>query len=191
MPINPEAHHRCSIRLDGYDYTQHGAYFVTLCTQHRRCLFGAVAEGEMQLNALGRIVEECWLAILDHFPHVEIDALVIMPNHLHGIIVITGGVVAQHAAPLQTPTDLKHPNPSIPNVKAGSVGAIARSFKSAATKRINECWCASGDTVWQRNYYERIIRDEKELNDTRQYIEANPARWAEDIENPAFEGQGG
>jgi REP element-mobilizing transposase RayT len=79
----------------------------------------------------------------------------------------------------------------MPNVKAGSLGAIVRSFKSAVTTRINECRGTPGETLWQRNYHERIIRDERELNDTRQYIEINPARWAEDIENPAFESMGG
>jgi putative transposase len=196
MPFNPDAHHRPSIRLNGYDYTQNGAYFVTICVQNRLCLFGDVAEGEMRLNTLGCVVEEEWLKTPTLRPYVVLDGYVVMPNHFHAILFISRDesddlVGAQRAAPLQSPTGVRYPDGSIPNVKPGSLGAIVRSFKSAATKRINECRCTPGETVWQRNYHERIIRDEQELNDTRQYIEINPARWAEDVENPAYELMGG
>jgi hypothetical protein len=102
MPYDPQKHHRRSIRLKGYDYTQPGAYYVTLCTKARQCLFGDVIKGEMRLNSLGYIAFTCWQAIPNHFPHVELDAFVLMPNHLHGILVISDTVVvgATHASPL-------------------------------------------------------------------------------------------
>jgi REP element-mobilizing transposase RayT len=98
MPYDPQKHHRRSIRLKGYDYTQPGAYYITLCTKARQCLFGDVVKGEMRLNALGDLAFTCWQAIPNHFPHVELDAFVIMPNHLHGILVISDTRVgATHA----------------------------------------------------------------------------------------------
>ncbi len=90
MPYDPKKHHRRSIRLKGYDYTQPGAYFITICTQNRECLFGEVVDGRMVLNELGQVARECWLAIPDHFPHSRLDEFVIMPNHVHGIIWIVG-----------------------------------------------------------------------------------------------------
>ncbi|MDX1995408.1 MAG: transposase [bacterium] len=182
--------HRRTIRLQSYDYTQNGAYFLTICTHQREHLFGEVAEGMMQLSEFGHIVTECWDAIPHHFPHVECDAFVVMPNHIHGILVIVDApkrdhltadvpVGAQHAAPLQTTnrTNLR------PKVAPGSLGAIVRSFKSAATKGINHLREVEGASVWQKNYYERVIRDESELNATRTYIQNNPLHWSDDREN--------
>ena len=102
MRYDPEKHHRRSIRLKGYDYTRAGAYFVTICTKDGACLFGDVADGVMRLNQMGHIVRQCWLAIPDHFPHVLLDEFVVMPNHVHGILVImpTHDVGATHASPL-------------------------------------------------------------------------------------------
>ncbi len=127
--------------------------------------------GNAQIQAIVRIV---WDAIPDHFPGAAIDEFIVMPNHVHGIIWITEtrSVGAQHAAPLR------------PVVPAGSLAAIVRSFKSAAAKRINEFRGTRGPPVWQRNYYERIIRDEDELNDIRQYIRDNPKNWKDDPHNP-------
>jgi putative transposase len=133
MPYDPEKHHRRSIRLKGYDYTRAGAYFITIVTQNRVCLFGAVVEGRMRLNPLGQIVQECWLAIPDHFPHALLDEFVIMPNHLHGIIVLQemeNSVGARHV-PRRRREEFGKPVP-------GSIPTIVRSFKSAATKHINE-----------------------------------------------------
>jgi hypothetical protein len=93
MPYHLQKHHRCSIRLKGYDYTQPGAYYITLCTKARQCLFSDVGKGEMRLNSLGHIAFTCWQAIPNHFPHVELDAFVVMPNHLHGILVISDTLV--------------------------------------------------------------------------------------------------
>jgi REP element-mobilizing transposase RayT len=166
---------RQSTRLRGYDYTQCGAYFVTICAWKRRSLFGEVVNGEMHSNALGDVVAEAWLAIPMHFRAVELDTYTVMPNHAHGIVVIA--VAAQHAAP-------SHP-PSPPfAVAPGSLGAIVRSFKSAVTKRANEIGIRFAPQLWQRNYYEHVIRNDDSLGRIREYIAANPARWELDAENP-------
>jgi len=187
MRYDPEKHHRRSIRLKGYDYTQAGAYFITICTKDRACLFGDVADGVMRLNQMGHIVRQCWLEIPEHFPHVVLDEFVVMPNHVHGIIVIvatpnvgaTHDVGATHASPL--PNDDTSTRPRGPQRQ--SVASIVGSFKSAATKRINEHRGTPGAPVWQRNYFEHIIRSEDSLNRIRKYIADNPARWGYDREN--------
>ncbi len=197
---NSDKHHRRSIRLRGYDYTQAGAYFVTIVTQEREPLFGNVADGEMVLSAYGRVAATMWQRIPRHFPHVELDEWVVMPNHIHGIIVITGVVRGRGDA---FPTKhsgsagVAHGETSIASQvpdgecvaptgpPSGSLGAIVGNFKSVVTRRINRMRKTSGARVWQRNYYERIIRNERELNAIRQYIHDNPARWRDDTENPA------
>ena len=185
---------RRSIRLKGYDYAQPGAYFVTLCTQGHVCLFGDIVDGEMQLNEYGRVVRQCWDEIPDHFPHAETDAFVIMPNHIHGILWIVHPPVgarpvgARHAAPLQE---------ACPRVEQfgkpvpGSIPTIVRSLKSAAAQRINALRGTPGVPIWQRNYYEHIVRGERDLDAIREYILANPARWPADPENPATLERGG
>ncbi len=165
-------HHRRSIRLQNYDYTQAGAYFITLCTYKRQCILGEVVADKVQLTHAGEVARECWDAIPDHFPQVELDAYVIMPNHSHSILVITVG--ATHASPLLSP---RGPHPQ-------SVGAIIGSFKSAVTKQLNLLHHTPGRTVWQRNYYEHIIRDKNDLDHIRRYIADNPAQWAEDENHP-------
>jgi REP element-mobilizing transposase RayT len=170
MRFDPEKHHRRSVRLPDYPY-QDGVYFVTICTHHRECIFGDVVNGTVKQSEWGEIVCECWKAIPDHFPLTELDAFVVMPNHLHGIILLRGDVGAQHAAPLH-------------NVAPRSLGAVVRSLKSAVTKAINQERGISCGLVWQRNYHEHVIRSEKSLNMLREYIQFNPARWAEDRENP-------
>ena len=172
MKYDPKKHHRRSIRLKGYDYCQVGAYFVTIVTQDRVCLFGAVVDGEMRLNDAGRMVAQCWQQIPAHFPHVELDEFVMMPNHVHGIIIVVG---ARHAVPL--PERFGKP-------VSGSLPTIIRSFKSAATKRINELRGTTGTRVWQRNYYEHIIRDEQSWDRIREYIVNNPLQWELDRLNP-------
>jgi len=169
-------HNRRSIRLKEYDYSQPGAYFVTVCTWRRENLFGEVLDGEVRLNERGRIVDECWNEIPEHFPQVELDTFVVMPNHIHGIIVIKGnddvGVGATHASPLRKKSG---PTPK-------SLGAMVGSFKSAVARRIQVKFGGTG--IWQRNYYEHIIRDEKEWDLIRRYIESNPDNWEQDEENP-------
>ncbi len=181
MSYNPGRYHRRSIRLKSYDYSQTGAYFVTVCTLDRECVFGEIADGQMRLNPLGEIVQACWRSLPQHFSHLELDVIVIMPNHVHGIIVLNG-VGAQHAAPLH-----RHPHTNVP---PGSLGAIVRSFKSAASKQINELRTPPGTPLWQRNYYEQIVRNADELHSIRQYIVNNPLQWALDRENPAVAGVG-
>jgi len=189
MKFDPQKHHRQSIRLRGHDYTQAGLYFITICTYQRACLFGEIVNGRMRLNEYGRVVQTEWLRTVDVRPHVEMDAFVIMPNHIHGIIVLTGTAGATRRvapthrivpqpdiSPGHAPT--KHPN----GPTSGSIGAIIGQFKSITTKQINASRNAPGAPVWQRNYHERIIRDQESLHRVRRYIEANPHRWAEDME---------
>jgi len=176
--FDPQKHHRRSIRLQGYDYSSEGAYYVTIVTYQRDCLLGEIINKEMFLSDFGKIADECWRAISEHFPFVELGAYVIMPNHVHGIIIITDN---GRGTTMLRPYD-DNPNPHKINVKPGSLGAIVRSYKSAVSYRINKEYNAT--SIWQRNYYEHIIRDEKDLQNKTDYIEANPMLWDEDENNP-------
>jgi REP element-mobilizing transposase RayT len=168
--MDVERYRRRSIRLDDYDYTQSGAYFVTICTHDRKCLFGSVVDDDMLLNAWGG-VQACWATIPGHYPAVELDALVIMPNHLCGIIVIgDDGRSMIHHAPKR---EFGKP---IPQSLAGIVG----TFKAAVTRHIRRLPDAPEHPVWQRNYYEYIIRDAASLDAIRAHILHNPAKWSED-----------
>jgi putative transposase len=193
MAFNPEIHHRRSIRLRDYDYSRDGAYFVTICTWQRESLFGEVTDGENQWSNMGQVVQECWAALPEHFPHVELDAFVIMPNHVHGILVLNDDrdiVGARHASPdlgewVRGTDRATHASPlRRAGPKSRSIGAIVGSFKSAVTKRINLFRDNPGKPVWQRNYFERVIRDERELEVIRQYFVGNPSRWEEDENHP-------
>ena len=168
---------RRSIRLPGYDYTQAGAYFVTLCTQRRECLFGDIVNGEMVMNDAGRLVGKCWSDIPIHFLRVELDEFVIMPNHVHGIVVITTGT----GTACRAHTTIERFGRPV----AGSIPTIMRSFKSAVTKRINEMRNNPGNKLWQRNYFEYVVRDDDVLLKIREYISNNPLKWEFDKENPA------
>lgn len=165
-------HHRRTIRLQGYDYSQAGAYFLTICTHHRERLFGRVVDGEMRLNETGRIASEEWAKTAEIRNDIELDAWIVMPNHFHGIVVITGRGTARRAPTGHTPTMEKFGRPV-----AGSIPTIVRSFKSAVTKRVNEHRQTPGAILWQRNYWEHIIRNETELNRIREYIRNNPMQW--------------
>ena len=185
--FDPQKHHRKSIRLQGYDYSQAGAYYVTIVTYQRDCLFGEVVNKEMILNNFGKIADECWRAIPEHFSNAELGAHVIMPNHAHGIIVIHNDESASHAVDVQHvgATQCVAPTPTITRPKGPkpkSLGAIIGSFKSAVSYRIHKELNATG--IWQRNYYEHIIRDEKDLQNKTDYIEANPSLWDEYDNNP-------
>ncbi|MGE0824886.1 MAG: transposase [Candidatus Binatia bacterium] len=138
IAFDPEKHHRRSIRLKGYDYRQAGAYFVTIVTHGRECLFGNVVDGGMALSERGKIVQRCWDEIPVHFPNVQLDTFTVMPNHIHGIIVIVG---ATHASPLPQAVFPPH------GPETRSLGAIVGSFKSAVTKRINEQRGSPGTSV--------------------------------------------
>lgn len=185
MPFDPEKHHRRSIRLKGYDYTQPGAYFITIGTQNRVPLFGEVVDGEMRLNDAGRVAERCWRDIPAHFPHVKLDAFVVMPNHVHGILWIVGmvnDVGAKNFSPLHSShISPLHPS-SLPHGTSKTIGSIVRGFKIGVTKWFRQN--TSVHTVWQRNCYEHIIRNDESLNRIRQYIAENPLRWHQDQENP-------
>jgi len=172
---NLEKYHRRSIRLKGYDYTQEGTYFITICTHGRESLLGEIVNGEMLLNAYGRVVQTCWKEIPIHFKNLELDVFGLMPNHIHGIIATNVG--ARHAVPL-------HSVESFGNPVTGSIPTIIRSFKSAITNKINKIRQTPNAPVWQRNYYEHVIRNEESLNRIREYIFNNPLNWVRDPENP-------
>ncbi|MHB1293540.1 MAG: transposase [Anaerolineae bacterium] len=183
MPFSPDRHRRHSVRLAGHDYTQPCAYFLTICTLDRACLFGEVVDGRMCLNAYGQAVDACWRAIPDHFPHARCDAWVVMPNHVHGIIVFAAGVGvgARHVVPLPAAAG---PPERFGAPVAGSLATIVRTFKAAATRTINALRDTSGAAVWQRGFFEHVVRDEDESAHIRAYIAANPARWRDDPDHP-------
>ncbi|PAX53277.1 transposase [Brunnivagina elsteri CCALA 953] len=166
MMYNPQIHHRGSIRLRGYDYSQQGSYFITICTQNHECRLGKIVEGKMYWTFGGWIAYQAWIEIPQHFEHVELDQFIVMPNHIHGIIVINN--ISTNKEQLTTPELWK----------------IVAYYKYKTTKLINEIDDALGSRVWQRNYYDRIIRNEQELSATRQYIINNPANSSKDQNNP-------
>jgi REP element-mobilizing transposase RayT len=165
---------RRSVRLPGYDYTSPGAYFITIVTRDRQVLFGEVSLGEMHLNPYGQIVLEEWLRSGEIRSELEVEASVVMPNHLHGILVLSN-VKARGTVPLRQ---------SFAKPVSGSIPTIIRSFKAASAKRINEARGTPGLAVWQRNYHEHVVRDEKDLDRIYQYILNNPLQWELDEENP-------
>lgn len=173
----PQKYHK-HIRLPGNDYTR-GAYFVTLCTDPRRELFGSIigvgGDARIDLNDLGRIVHECWRAIPDHFAHVRLDQTQIMPDHLHAILVLNGSGSTQWVDSTgATRTVGARPHGPVP----GSLGAIIGAFKSVTAKRINAIRGRTGATVWQDGYHERAIRRQGgEYGRIAQYIAENPAKW--------------
>jgi REP element-mobilizing transposase RayT len=189
---NPDLHHRRSIRLRDYDYSQEGAYFLTICTKDRECLFwnvGAYCDTPslvtpLPLNDLGHIVEEEWLRTSDLRPQIGLDAYVVMPNHFHGIVEINqDGTMATERRDVQgvyqyAPTKDRIRSPS------QTIGAVVRGFKSAATTRVNARRGTPGTPIWQRNYHEHVIRNDADLTRIRDYIVANPSHWAEDENNP-------
>jgi putative transposase len=175
MPYNSDIHRRRSLRLRNYDYSQAGAYFVTICTQNRECLFGEIADGEMMLNAAGRIVADEWMQTACIRKEIELDEWAVMPNHFHGIVVLTDNVGAIHELPLQM-TQMQRRNMMLPKL-------IGR-FKMLSAKHINELRDTPRTALWQRNYWEHVICDEPELHRIREYICGNPARWTEDELHP-------
>ncbi|MGB8689081.1 MAG: transposase [Microcoleus sp.] len=171
MPYNPEIHQRRSLRLRQYDYTQAGAYFLTICCYQKNCLFGEINGGIMYLNATGEAVQQVWSNLPNNFPQIELDDFVIMPNHLHGIICLID------RPDLMTPQTNIAPINTMPNgTKKGSLGAIVQNFKSISTRRVNNITRNSG-TIWQRNYYETIIRDDRAYENIKRYINENPLKW--------------
>lgn len=209
MTNKSDIHHRRSIRLQGYDYSRAGAYFITICTQNRECLFGDIADGKIALNPFGEIATGQWRAIPDRFPDVGTDEFVVMPNHIHGIVIIDVGATLAVALPLAG--DKNTTNESCPLTPDGGVtGTVNRATgtNNRATARVaptignivgayksicyREClaWINNHergrrlDRLWQRNYWEHVIRNEMELSHIREYIRNNPARWEGDRLNP-------
>ena len=179
MSYDPEIHRRRSIRLDGYDYSQAGAYFISLVAQGRLCYFGKVVDGLMRLNDAGEMIRQVWDGLPDRFPLIAIDEFVVMPNHVHGVIL------------------LRQPAPTT-EATAGSTEGVAprlwdvvRAFKSVTTLEYGKGvrglgWQPFEKRLWQRNYYERVVRNESELGAIREYIANNPKNWELDRENPGW-----
>jgi putative transposase len=180
--LSPEREHdRRSIRLKGYDYSQPGAYFVTICTWQRQCLLGEDAGEKMGLSEFGGIVEEEWLRTFDIRKSLIPDEFVVMPNHFHGIIVVGSGSQGhvQRGHVQRAPTVEGFGKPV-----SNSIPTIIRMFKATTTKEMNHLRGTSEMKVWQRNYYEHVIRNDGELNRIREYITCDPLQWQFDRENP-------
>lgn len=184
--FDPNKHHRRSIRLPNYDYSQAGAYYVTIVTWHRGCLFGEVVNGEMKLSKFGLVAEGQWEKLPKRFPNIELGAYVIMPTHMHGIIEITHGrgTAENQNDSANEPSRRAPTQEGFQKPVKGSLPTIVRSYKSAVAYRINLMRGTQGIPVWQRNYYEHVIRDEQDLQNKTDYIEANPMLWDEDDKNP-------
>ncbi len=189
MKYDPQIHHRRSIRLKGYDYTQAGAYFITICSHQREHVFGEIVNGEMKLNKLGLVAKQQWEKLPKRFPNIELGAFVLMPNHEHGIIQIIEQQRRGMAESLQNldeessryaPTENQQKfGKMIPN----SIPTIVRSYKSAVAYRINLMRGVKAAPVWQRNYYEHVIRNDRELELITKYIDYNPLNWQLDRDN--------
>ena len=190
-PNNPPPRRR-HLRLLGFDYSGESAYSVTICTRERECLFGAVVDGKMRLNDVGRVVQTIWGGLLERFPTIESDAFVVMPKHVHGILLVGAALAppkrckvgAGLALPVGGATS------SAPTRSASTtLGTVVRAFKSICAIGVNRLLSRSGQPLWQRSYYEHIIRDEESLNRIREYIGTNPLRWQLDRENPERKGE--
>jgi putative transposase len=203
------ARDRRSLRLKDYDCAQAGACFVTICTQDRACLFGDIVGEEMRLNDAGGMMRSVWEGLPDRFPGTELDAFVVMPNHVHGIATFVGAGLALpgengSAIPCRgesciRPDDCHEPDSGDHKDRpygtmAGSLGRIVQAFKSTTTHQYvlgvrQRGWPPFRGRLWQRNYYEHVIRSERELDKIREYIATNPIRWALDRENPQRTGR--
>jgi REP element-mobilizing transposase RayT len=165
-----EKHHRRSIRLKDYDYSQVGAYFVTVCVKDLQSVLGSIENGEVKLSTFGKIVKRSWSWLAEHHDYVDIDEFVVMPNHIHGILILndTGRGGSRTA-----PTTRRKP-----------LGQLVGAFKTVSTKQVNRTRGTPGAVFWQRNYYEHIVRTETSLNHVREYVYENPLKWELDRENP-------
>jgi putative transposase len=200
MAYDPNKHHRRSIRLKGHDYSLTGTYFITICTHQREQIFGVIENGVMQLNEFGHIVAKHWQWLSIQYPYVTLGEWVVMPNHMHGILVVTDtGRGGSRTAPTinpntprasidpGTPRSIDHATPSIPlgdEPKRKPLGRLIGAFKTVSTKEINQIRNTPAVPIWQRNYYEHIIRDKKPLDNIRRYIQTNPQSWDADQLHP-------
>ncbi len=187
MRYNPEIHHRRSIRLEGHDYSQCGYYFITVCTQTKRCLFGEIEKDRMILNDAGKMIQCQWNELVGRFTHIELDEYVVMPNHFHGIIMVGAGLVPDQNGVknnnIQATT--RATTRVAPTAGTATVGDMVGAFKSITTHEYingvkNNNWKPFDGRLWQRNYYEHIIRNETSLRNIREYIVNNPCQWRQD-----------
>ena len=183
-------------RLKKWNYAHPAAYFVTICAHNKKCVFGDVRNGEMALNNAGRMVERVWDEIPAHFPHVELDVHIVMPNHVHGVIIQTemkfvGAPLvgarrpAYRAGTRPAPTTNRVPDRTSDRVPTRTLGEIVGAFKSMSTNEYirnvkNNGWRRFNTRLWQRNYYDHVVRDEHDLTRIREYIVNNPAKWSDD-----------
>jgi len=189
MNYNPDIHHRKSIRLKGYDYSQKGLYFITICTQHRSHIFGKIEKGKMILNEYGEIAAEEWEKSEEIRNEIELCEYIVMPNHFHGIVRINAG--ANGRSPVlgiggmrgnfsNRGKKIGEGENSVPKMQARSVSSLVSGYKSVVTKRINQIRSMPGEKLWQRNYWEHIIRNEDEYFRIANYIKNNPEKWYND-----------
>jgi REP element-mobilizing transposase RayT len=166
LSTSDEKPRRKRLRLPEYDYSSVGMYFITICAHQRMCLFGRIVGEEMRPNRLGIITEAVWYGLPDHYPHVELDSFIVMPNHVHGIIALTERSGSQEKS-----------------ARRHSLAEVVRAFKTFSSRQINQRRNKK-EPVWQRNHYEHVIRNEESLSRIRGYIETNSQRWQFDRENP-------
>ncbi|MCL2074306.1 MAG: transposase [Marinilabiliaceae bacterium] len=171
--FNPNIHHRRSFRLKGYDYSKAGFYFVTICCQNNVHRFGTIENGAMILNKYGQIVQMVWNELPQHYPNVQLGEFVVMPNHIHGIIIISYDNIARNVG-----AGFK-PAPTQPAPTHG-LSEIVRGLKTFSARKINELRNSQGEKLWQRNYWENIIRNEQAYQYIANYIINNPANWDND-----------
>jgi putative transposase len=173
---DPYVHRRRSIRLPDFDYSQGLGIFVTICTYAREPLFGEVIDERVELSDYGRIVDDCWSGTPGHFPNASLDEYCIMPNHVHLILyLLDNGHPSPGDIEFAGPDDLRSAR-----LLPSSLGAILGSFKSIVARRINAARATPGSPVWQRNYYEHVIRDDRDLQRIREYVASNAAKWQDD-----------
>src|SRR5690554_4941160 len=205
MPYDPKIHHRKSIRLKGYDYSQDGLYFVTICCENRICRFGNIKNGEMHLNEYGEIAYTQWLKLAERFSNYELDVFQIMPNHIHGIIVLNNPTTPTVGAPLAGAPIANAPNddvagnyencaradsiigvgtsPARTGANAANLGDIVGAYKSIVANECLKIYKLNNQIMgklWQRNYYEIIIRNQKSYMSISEYIINNPSKWDTD-----------
>lgn len=183
MKYNPEIHHRRSIRLKDYDYSQVGAYFVTICTKDKECLFGEITHGKIKTNSAGEMIQKWWIELINKFGNIELDEFIIMPNHMHGIIFVN--IVGATLCARPDLMNGQYQKNGQPRRVAPTLGNIMDWFKTMTTNDYIACvknygWPRFNGKLWQRNYYDHISRSEKELNKIREYIIHNPLNWQED-----------
>jgi len=173
---------RKALRLEGYDYSQEGAYFVTICTYERVHLFGDIVNGGMQLSDVGKIAYDLWTTIPDHHPHIVLDAYVVMPNHMHGILFIVDQPNKQRSnvGTMRASSAATLPQMHSKGAHSGSLGAVIGSYKSAVVRSVNKQIGLLAPMIWQSRFHDHIIRNDENLNYIREYVYTNPSRWSED-----------